>query len=254
MGRRFSVTVAVLSMICFLAGIASADDIKNRARNLFRGKTESSASARDNNSVGGKSSRAASSVKSVSSVADSVSAAPRRNNGSYDAFQLAMLSEVNFARTDPKGYAEKVLADQAAKKKDNGAYSDLTRRKPLPPLSLEPRLCAAAAKYARYLAEKNVFGHNYNGTPFQRIESEGYTYHAAGENIACGSYNEQNGIANPALAAKTFVMQLIVDDGVAGVGHRKNILSSDFTELGVGFWQNPKSDYENYAVQDFGKQ
>jgi uncharacterized protein YkwD len=170
----------------------------------------------------------------------------------YPPYQMAVLSEVNFARTDPAAYAQQRLAGEFRMKKDNGAYSQLLKTKALPALNLNPLLTRAADSYAKFLAEKNRMGHNERGTPFKRMEEEGYSYKAAGENIACGSFPGMNADETPEEAAVIFVKQWIVDSGVPSLGHRKNILSPLFTEIGVGFGRNPRSAYVNYTVQDFG--
>jgi uncharacterized protein YkwD len=225
--------------------ISAQQEMKYRARNLFRVSSDGTSSSSPSAGTSG--------FMITSESNGNGSGAPRRNRNSFDAYQQEMLAEVNFARTNPSGYAEKYLAPEAAKNRDNGAYAELSKRKPVKPLTLESRLCSAAEKYARYMAENNVFGHNQNGTFSERIHKEGYEYRSSGENIACGTWENQNGFANPALAARTFVLQLVIDMGVPDSGHRKNILSTEFTELGAGFWQNRKSDYVNYTVQDFGK-
>lgn len=170
----------------------------------------------------------------------------------YDRYQLAVLSEVNLARTDPRIYAQTRLESEYRNRTDNGAYALLVRAAPVSPLTLNPLLSKAASGYAAFLAEKNRFGHNEQGTPFQRMNKEGYRYSTAGENIACGSFPQQNALLEPEKAAVVFVKQWIIDKGVAGVGHRKNILSPMFREIGVGFGRNERSTYVNYTVQDFG--
>ena len=163
-----------------------------------------------------------------------------------------MLNEVNFARTDPSGYAQKRLAAEYAAGKDTGAYAQLMTTKPVTALELEPRLAKAASDYAAFLAAKNRFGHNERGTPSSRMNGAGYSGSALGENIACGSFPGMNADETPSEAAVIFVKQWIIDAGVPGAGHRKNILSPLFSQTGIGFGRNPKSSYVNHMVQDFG--
>ena len=170
----------------------------------------------------------------------------------YDAYQLAVLSEVNLARTDPLSYARTRLERESRSHTDNGAYAELSHMTPVSPLTFNPILTKAASGYAAFLAAKNCFGHNEQGTPFQRMTKEGYRFSTAGENIACGSFPQQNALENPEQAAIAFVKQWIIDKGVSGVGHRKNILNTQFKEIGIGFGRNERSTYVNYTVQDFG--
>ena len=102
------------------------------------------------------------------------------------------------------------------------------------------------------LAAKNRFGHNENGSPSSRLAKAGYEMTAMGENIACGSFPGMNADETPDEAAVIFVKQWIIDQGVPGAGHRKNILSPMFAEIGIGFGRNPRAKYVNYIVQDFG--
>ena len=57
------------------------------------------------------------------------------------------------------------------------------------------------------------------GTPFQMMKSFGITYRSAGENIARGQ-------ASP---------QAVVNAWMNSSGHRANILSASFTQIGVGY-------------------
>lgn len=80
------------------------------------------------------------------------------------------------------------------------------------------------ARVARYKSEdmrdKNYFSHTSPtyGSPFDMIKNFGIRYMAAGENIAMGQ---------PTAAA-------VMKSWMNSPGHRSNILSKNFTELGVG--------------------
>jgi uncharacterized protein YkwD/glutaredoxin len=170
----------------------------------------------------------------------------------FTDYQHDVLAEINLARTNPAGYAAKRLSDEDRNGTDNGAFNELMRHPRLNPLRLNSKLCLAADNYTRFMAQHNVFGHDENGTPFTRIKDAGYLYHAAGENIAAGSDDARDAFASPEQAAIVFIKQLIIDSGIKGVGHRKNILNPYFKELGVGFFRKIGSQYVNYTVQDFG--
>ena len=166
-------------------------------------------------------------------------------------FKDAMLAEINFARTKPADYANQRLKSDYDAGTDNGAYTDLTNRSAVNALSLNEKLTTSATKYAKYMADNNVFGHTQNGTPQSRAQAEGYTG-SVGENIAAGSYPSYNAAADPQGAAIVFVRLLIIDKGISGVGHRKNILNGSYLVVGIGFYRNTASRYDNYVVQDFG--
>lgn len=49
--------------------------------------------------------------------------------------------------------------------------------------------------------------------------------------------------------AKDIMLQLLIDEGVASLGHRKNILNASYTKLGVAFGEHKK--YRQCTVMDF---
>ncbi len=164
-----------------------------------------------------------------------------------------MLDEINFVRTTPLKYADTRLIDQYNSQTDNGAYLDLSDQEELTPLVLNLKLTLAADKYAQFLAINNLFGHTEDGTPSERCKREGYENYS-GENIAAGSYSYFDIESDPEAAAIQFMIMWIIDEGVEGVGHRKNILSSYHESVGIGFHNDLKSTYVNYSVQDFGSE
>ncbi len=174
-----------------------------------------------------------------------------------EKFAEKFLADVNFARTNPSGYADEVLKPYYDKGKDNGAYSDLKSRSSVGALTANKTLEAVAEKYAKFLAENNKMGHNENGSPSERAVAGGYNYWS-GENLAAGytsgnaDTDIKNADTNPEKSARGFVAQLIIDEGVASLGHRKNIMSSSHKVMAVGFFRSESSTYRNYVVQEFG--
>jgi uncharacterized protein YkwD len=73
------------------------------------------------------------------------------------------------------------------------------------------------------MRDEDYFGHDSPtfGSPFDMVKSFGLTYRSAGENIAKGQ--------------KT--AEAVMTAWMASDGHRKNILSAEYTEIGVGFAQ-----------------
>lgn len=114
----------------------------------------------------------------------------------------------------------------------------------LPPLKSEPQLTKAALGHALDMAVRNFFGHtNPDGQePWVRMQEAGYDWIRAGENIAAGQRTPEE------------VVQAWMDSP----GHRKNILSGDFLEIGVAHHFEPADrypgpeGYHDYWVQDFG--
>ncbi|KEZ47768.1 hypothetical protein AZ46_0220130 [Metabacillus indicus LMG 22858] len=95
------------------------------------------------------------------------------------------------------------------------------------------------ARVARYKSEdmrdKNYFSHTSPtyGSPFDMMKSFGIQYSYAGENIAAGQTTAQS----------------VVTAWMNSEGHRKNILSSNFKEIGVGYAKG--GSYGHYWTQMF---
>ena len=91
-------------------------------------------------------------------------------------------------------------------------------------LSIHSQLTTAARIHSDDMACNAFFSHTSSttGTPFDRIAAAGYSYSAAGENIAAG-------YGTPAA---------LVEGWMESEGHRDNILSPSFTHIGLGyaFW------------------
>jgi uncharacterized protein YkwD len=113
--------------------------------------------------------------------------------------------------------------------------------KGLPPLKFNATLTAAAQVKADDLFAKQYFEHvSPSGTtPTQLIEAAGYKELANGENLAEGNFN-----GDIALVAAW----------MASPGHRANILSTHYTEIGVAVVRGTYEGYTTWmAVQEFGK-
>ncbi|MCQ2251603.1 MAG: CAP domain-containing protein [Bacteroidales bacterium] len=118
--------------------------------------------------------------------------------------------------------------------------NDLMRVSNLPMLYPDAGLCKAAKYHASDMARNGFFDHDsYDGTGcFDRVRRF-YNSGAMAENISAGK--------NTAIGV---VMQLLVDDGTPSLGHRKNILNSNYRAVGVSCGSHPS--YQYCCVQDFG--
>ncbi len=65
-------------------------------------------------------------------------------------------------------------------------HNQVRLRHNLHALKLEPRLTAAAQKYAEFMARTGKYGHYEKGNPGQRVMDEGYRFRSVGENYAAG--------------------------------------------------------------------
>jgi uncharacterized YkwD family protein len=106
----------------------------------------------------------------------------------------------------------------------------------LSPLKSDNQLIDVARMKSKDMIDKNYFSHNSPtyGSPFDMLKSFGISYLKAGENIA-GNQTVQK--AHDAL--------------MNSPGHRKNILSPDYTHVGIGIQEG--GNYGNMFTQIFVK-
>jgi uncharacterized protein YkwD len=109
----------------------------------------------------------------------------------------------------------------------------------VPPLHWSAKLGAAALAHSRDMAEHNYLGHEgSNGNTVRtRARDKGYPWRSIGENVATGR-------ARP---------EQVVEGWLSSPGHCANIMNGSFTELGVAYAVNPKSDTIIYWTQVFGR-
>lgn len=94
----------------------------------------------------------------------------------------------------------------------------------LSPLKMNWELSRVARYKSADMANKGYFSHNSPtyGTPFQMMENFGLRFTAAGENIAYGQRTPAE----------------VVRDWMNSPGHRSNIMSGSYNEIGVGLAKN----------------
>ncbi len=110
----------------------------------------------------------------------------------------------------------------------------------LPPLANSPELSKAAEKKAEDMFVKNYWAHNSpdGTTPWFFIKESGYNYVYAGENLAKG-FNSANDVVSAWMASTK--------------GHRENILSSNFEDVGFAVKSGTLNGEETFlVVQEFG--
>ena len=105
----------------------------------------------------------------------------------------------------------------------------------LSPLTVNTKLSQVAELKAEDLRDKNYFSHTSPtyGSPFDMMKQFGISYKSAGENIAKGQKSPQS----------------VMNGWMNSTGHRENILSSKYTEIGVGYVTD--SNGNTYWVQMF---
>jgi uncharacterized protein YkwD len=108
---------------------------------------------------------------------------------------------------------------------DEIKISELTNKerkeKDGPALVLNAALSKIARAHSENMARQGKMEHTLDDkTPFERIKAAGYKYSTAGENIAMGEEGAE--------------LPRIMQAWMESEGHRKNILSPEYTEIGVG--------------------
>ena len=112
--------------------------------------------------------------------------------------------------TSVSNYEKEVVEIVNQKRKENG----------LNPLIIDEKLSHVARVKSQDMADNHYFDHTSPtyGSPFDMMEKFGISYRAAGENIAKGQKTPKE----------------VVNAWMNSSGHRKNILSSSYTHIGVG--------------------
>ncbi len=107
----------------------------------------------------------------------------------------------------------------------------------LPALNAQSQLAAAARAHSAEMGCNNYFSHTgLNGsTVAGRIAQQGYTWSWVGENIAGGSNTPE----------------AVVQQWMNSAPHKANILSPNFTDIGVGYAYASTSTYKHYWTLDF---
>ncbi|QAY68617.1 hypothetical protein ET464_19225 [Paenibacillus protaetiae] len=139
------------------------------------------------------------------------------------------------AKKPGTGAAAKPGTSTAAKKPSTGAAASMSdfqsqvvqlvnqerQKAGLPALQADALLTKVATAKAKDMNDNHYFDHNSPtyGSPFNMMSSFGVTYSYAGENIASGQQT-------PAA---------VMEAWMNSQGHRDNILSKNFTKIGVGY-------------------
>lgn len=160
-----------------------------------------------------------------------------RNN--LSPLEREVVDEVNLARTQPKKYAF-FLVDLKSTGAVDEAIHFLRSVAPLHPLRLSMGMSLGAKDHVEKDGPAGAVGHTGRdgSQPWDRVNRYGTWHGSAGENISYGSHT-----------AREIVRSLIVDEGVGGRGHRKNIFNPDFSVIGVACGHH--STYQTMCVMTF---
>jgi len=164
-------------------------------------------------------------------------------NMDFEALEKEIAKEVNMARTNPGFYSTWLLGtrgyyqgtrmkrpgDVAVRTKEGLAAVDeairfLQAQKPVGSLDRSRGLSLAARDLVAPQGAAGEFGHKGpdGSMPAERIGRHGTWESIIGENVAYGQRT-----------ARDVVAAFIVDDGVPGRGHRKNLYNPSFHVMGI---------------------
>ena len=161
----------------------------------------------------------------------------------FTAIEQGIVKEVNLARTNPRLYAvwlrdqrpyyrgtqlrrpgETPIRTEEGLAAVDEAIRWLEKQRPAGALGISKGLSLAARDLVAAQGAAGGFGHAGpdGSSPSDRIERHGRWESVIGENIAYGQRT-----------ARDVVAAFIVDDGVPGRGHRKNLFNAAFHVMGV---------------------
>jgi uncharacterized protein YkwD len=218
------------------------------------------------NKVTPKNEKKAQADKTLSSTrAPVVTVAPKAASKPSASFlsplEMEIVDEMNLARMEPQKYAVFIEEYKKSYKGNqltlpgrskaivtfegiaavDEAISFLRTAKPLSAMEVNRGMCLAAKDHANDLAFKGVTGHKGSdgSSPNARLERYGSWEGVVGENIV---YEVSS--------AREIVIGLIIDDGTANRGHRRNIFDPDHRVAGVSITDSPANGARcvlNYA-------
>lgn len=107
-----------------------------------------------------------------------------------------------------------------------------------PPVRWNNSLAEASRLHAEDMARYNYFSHSGRdgSDAAQRVERAGYRYRSTGENIAAGPMKPEDAVAG----------------WIKSPAHCANLMNPAFTEMGVAFAVDPRSEMGVYWTQTFG--
>jgi len=175
------------------------------------------------------------------------------------AFERAVVQEMSDLRTAPRAYAHHLRAlrgyfegvlwkrpGRVALRTEEGlaaldeAIAFLESVRPVGPLRFNEGLARAARLHAQDIGPRGSLEHQgADGAKLStRLNRLGTWHGTIGENI--GTLEED---------PRQVVIQLLVDDGVPGRGHRLNLFNPDFHQAGAG--RAPHREYQVVTVIDY---
>ena len=144
---------------------------------------------------------------------------------------------LNYARTKPKEFCEKYVVPNWDKNNsyENSLVQTMRSMEPVPPVYPELQLFQSALCHARTSGKSGYVGHDRQKDPKTGSKCNSYFM---GE---CCSYGYDDGLG--------IILQLLIDNRVPSLGHRKICLSEGYTKVGISI--QPHERYDFNCVLDF---
>ncbi len=145
---------------------------------------------------------------------------------SFDQYTLELLNQM---RTNPQAAADSYLSGNLNEGLPAGTISSSAKQ----PLAWDLNLVTAAQGHTSDMITNNFFAHTGSDgrSPFQRMGDAGYTIQTAGENLSTSGNSSL--LAITADLTRQMNIDLFVDSGIAGRGHRTSMLNNDFESVGI---------------------
>lgn len=153
-------------------------------------------------------------------------------------FDQYMLELVNDLRANPQGWADTYLSGNL----NEGLAAGTLGSGPRQPLAWDPHLFQAAYSHSRDMLDNDFFDHQGSdgSSPHQRMANAGYPFTGAsgsGENLAARGDSTFTSVTTS--TTKQLVVDLFVDTGISGRGHRLNLLQDNFENVGISVQFDP---------------
>lgn len=173
--------------------------------------------------------------------------------GTPTSYEQYMLELINAARANPDSWAASLGIDL-----NEGLSAGTISSTPKQPLAFDELIIDAARSHSQWMLDNDTFSHTgVNGTDGgDRMAAAGFQFEAPyvwGENLALTGTT-----GNLSSDLTSYVYQLhsnlFIDEGIAGRGHRINMMYDDFREVGVGILTgtyevyNTVMDTQNFAT------
>jgi hypothetical protein len=175
------------------------------------------------------------------------------SHGNPTAEEQLMLELVNRARLNPTAEAARFGIDL-----NEGITEDPISPAPKQPISFNADLIQSARGHSTWMLDNDTFAHvETNGSdPGSRMAAAGYMFsggYGYGENIA---WRGTTGTVQVGPTVAQEHQDLFVDEGISDRGHRRNLLTGSFREIGIGvesgvFALNGTGYHSVMVTQDF---